>query len=73
MLAICGAKWEGVWVDHFNGETRMREGTSRSFLMGEERGLEHASKPGGKRPAQTTVILAPPSRAFGRVAVEDSV
>jgi glutathione S-transferase len=69
MLALCGADWEPVLVDFFNGVGRRpdwREGVNE---MGEIPVLEHK----GKSYSQSGVILVYLSRHFGKftVATED--
>lgn len=66
-LALCGAEWEGVWVDYFHGETRTPEWKSRISVMGEVPVLEHE----GKRLTQSGVILTHLSRHSGRFAAAD--
>jgi glutathione S-transferase len=68
MLALCGADWEGVFVDYFRGETRTAEWKSRVSVMGEVPVLEH----GGRRLTQSGVILTHLSRHFGRFAAADA-
>lgn len=69
MLALCGADWEPVFVDFFNGEGRSAEWREGVNEMGEAPVLEH----NGKSYSQSGVILVYLSRHFGKftVATED--
>jgi glutathione S-transferase len=58
MLALCGADWEPVFVDYFNGETRRPEWREAVNTMGEVPLLEH----GDVRLSQSGVILTYLSR-----------
>jgi glutathione S-transferase len=53
MLNLCGASWEPVWVDYFNGETRSPAYRGRINAMGEAPVLEHR----GRMLSQSGVIL----------------
>ncbi len=66
MLALCGADWEAVPVDFFNGQTRDPAWREAVNEMGEAPVLEH----GGKRVTQSGVILTYLSRYFGQFAPE---
>jgi glutathione S-transferase len=64
MLNLCGADWEPIWVDFFNGETRSTEFRSHVNAMGEVPVLGH----GKKSLTQSGVILdylAEKTRQFG--------
>lgn len=68
MLALCGADWEGIWVDYFKGgETRTPEWRAKVSVMGEVPVLEHA----GRRLTQSGVILTYLSQKFGRFGATD--
>ncbi len=62
MLALCGADWEAVWVDFFNGETRRPEWRDAHNEMGEAPVLEHR----GRKLTQSGVINLYLSRHFGK-------
>ena len=64
MLALCGADWEPVFVDFFNGEVRRPEWREGVNEMGEVPVLEH----GARRLTQSGVILTYLSRRFGKFA-----
>jgi glutathione S-transferase len=66
MLALCGADWEPVFVDYFNGETRRPEWREAVNLMGEVPVLEH----GDKRLSQSGVILTYLARHFGKFGAD---
>jgi glutathione S-transferase len=69
MLALCGADWEPVFVDFFNGVARRADWREGVNEMGEVPVLEH----NGKSYSQSGVILVYLSRHFGKftVATED--
>lgn len=62
MLALCGADWEAVPVDFFNGEGRNPSWRESVNPMGETPVLEHA----GKKLSQSGAILTYLSRRFGK-------
>ena len=64
MLALCGAEWEPVFVDFFNGEGRRPEWRDAVNEMGEVPVLEH----GGKRLSQSGTILLYLARHLGKFA-----
>jgi glutathione S-transferase len=66
MLALCGADWEPVWIDFFNGETRKPEWRATVNEMGEAPVLEH----GAKKLTQSGVILSYLSRRLGKFGPE---
>lgn len=66
MLALCGADWEPVFVDYFNGETRDPEWRERVSEMGEVPVLEHA----GKKLTQSGAILHYLADRLGRFGGE---
>jgi glutathione S-transferase len=66
MLALCGADWEPVHVDFFNGEVRRPEWRDSVSEMGEVPVLEH----NGKKLSQSGAILVYLSRLFGKFTVE---
>ena len=64
MLQLCGLKWQPIWVDFFNGETRTDTYRQNVNVMGEAPVLLHD----GKTLAQSGVILdylAEVTRKFG--------
>ena len=67
MLNLCGAKWLPRFVDFFNGETRTPEYRANVNEMGEAPVLEF----GGKRIAQSGVILDYLSSVFGKFGWKD--
>jgi glutathione S-transferase len=67
MLACCGADWEAVWVDFFNGETRKPEWREANNVMGEAPLLEH----GGRKLTQSGVINTYLSRRFAKFGPEN--
>ena len=67
MLALCRADWAPRFVDFFNGETRTPEYRSGVNEMGEVPVLEH----GGRRIAQSGVILEYMSGVLGRYGAKD--
>lgn len=70
MLELCGADWDAVWVDFFNGETRADPYRSDVNEMGEVPVLAH----GDRRLSQTGAILHYLSdhfAAFGPGSEED--
>jgi glutathione S-transferase len=66
MLALCGAEWEPVFVDFFNGEVRRPEWRAAVNEMGEVPVLEHD----GRRLTQSGVILTFLARRFGKFGPE---
>lgn len=62
MLACCGADWEAVWVDFFNGATRKPEWRETYNEMGEVPVLEH----GERKLTQSGVINSYLARHFGK-------
>lgn len=66
MLACCGADWEAVRVDFFNGETRKPEWRETYNEMGEAPVLEH----GGRKLTQSGVINAYLARHFKKFGPE---
>jgi len=64
MLELCGAAWEPVFVDFFNGETPTPHYRSQVNEMGEVPVLLH----GGKKLSQTGVILTYLAGKLGRFA-----
>jgi glutathione S-transferase len=62
MLALCGAEWEPVFVDFFNGEGRRPEWRESVSEMGEAPVLEHE----GRRLSQSGAILIYLSRLLGK-------
>ena len=66
MLALCGADWEPVFIDYFNGETRTAEWRERVSEMGEVPVLEHA----GKKLSQSGAILHYLADRLGRFGGE---
>lgn len=66
MLALCGADWEPVFVDYFNGETRTSEWRERVSEMGEVPVLDHA----GKKLTQSGAILHYLADRLGRFGGE---
>jgi glutathione S-transferase len=66
MLALCGADWEPVFVDFFNGETRRPDWRETVNAMGEVPVLEHE----GRRLSQSGVILTYLSRKLGKFGPE---
>ena len=68
MLACCGADWEAVWVDFFNGETRKPEWREANNVMGEAPLLEHD----GRKLSQSGVINTYLSRRFGKFGPENN-
>ena len=67
MLNLCGAKWTPRFVDFFNGETRTAEYRGNVNEMGEAPVLEF----GGKRIAQSGVILDYLASVFGKFGWKD--
>jgi glutathione S-transferase len=67
MLALCGAEWEPVFVDFFNGEGRRPEWRETVNEMGEVPVLEH----GDKRLSQSGTILLYLARHFGKFEPRD--
>jgi glutathione S-transferase len=67
MLACCGADWEAVWVDFFNGETRKPEWRDANNEMGEAPVLEH----GSRKLTQSGVINAYLARHFKKFGPEN--
>lgn len=67
MLACCGADWEPVWIDFFNGESRKPEWRDAYNEMGEAPVLEH----GDRKLTQSGVINTYLSRHFGRFGPEN--
>ena len=67
MLNLCGAKWTPRFVDFFNGETRTAEYRRNVNEMGEAPVLEF----GGKRIAQSGVILDYLASVFGKFGWKD--
>jgi len=65
MLELCGADWEPVFVDYFNGETHGDEYRDLN-VMGEAPILEH----GGLTLTQSGVILDYLAERFGRFGAE---
>ena len=64
MLALCGADWEPVWVDFFNGQGRTPEWREAVSEMGEAPVLQHQ----GKTLSQSGAILVYLARRFGKFA-----
>ena len=67
MLALCGADWEPVFVDFFNGEGRKPEWREAVSEMGEVPVLEHD----GRRLSQSGAILTYLARRLGRLGPEN--
>ena len=67
MLNLCGAKWTPRFVDFFNGETRTPEYRRNVNEMGEAPVLVS----GGKRIAQSGVILDYLASVFGKFGWKD--
>jgi glutathione S-transferase len=67
MLNLCGVPWEPVLVDYFNGETRGERYRGEVNEMGEVPVLES----GGRRLAQSGVILDHLARETGKFAPRD--
>ncbi len=67
MLACCGADWEAVWVDFFNGETRKPEWRETYNEMGEAPVLEHD----GRKLTQSGVINSYLARHFKKFGPEN--
>jgi glutathione S-transferase len=67
MLALCGADWEPVFVDFFNGEGRKPQWREAVSEMGEIPVLEHEDR----RLSQSGAILTYLARRLGRFGPEN--